>query len=66
VLAAAVGRDIKGRTSPVLYALAIPAAFVRPWIAYMLFIAVALMWLAPDRRIERVMAHDASEPEGEG
>jgi len=52
VLAAAVGRDMKGKLSALGYALAIPAAFFRPWIAGMLFVGVAMMWLIPDRRIE--------------
>jgi uncharacterized membrane protein len=56
VLAAAVGRDIKGKISSLFYQIAIPAAFIRPWIADVLYVAVALMWLAPDRRIERVMS----------
>jgi uncharacterized membrane protein len=54
VLAAAIGRDIKGKVSALLYALAIPAAFIRPWIASMLFVSVAMMWLIPDRRIEHL------------
>ncbi len=53
VLAAAVGRDTKGKLSALIYALAIPAAFVSPWIAGVLFVGVAMMWLVPDRRIER-------------
>jgi uncharacterized membrane protein len=65
MLAAAVGRDLKGKISPVLYAIAIPAAFIRPWIADALFVAVALMWLAPDRRIERVIAEDARARESD-
>jgi uncharacterized membrane protein len=52
VLAAAVGRDMKGKVSALAYALAIPAAFIRPWIAGMVFVGVAMMWLIPDRRIE--------------
>ena len=55
VLAAAVGRDLKGKLSPVLYALAIPSALLRPWIAEALYVLVALMWLVPDRRIERTI-----------
>jgi TMEM175 potassium channel family protein len=51
-LAAAVGTDLKGKISPVVYAVAIPLAFVREWLADALYIAVALMWLVPDRRIE--------------
>jgi uncharacterized membrane protein len=56
VLARAVGRDLKGKLSPLFYMLAIPLAFVRPWIAGALYVAVALMWLLPDRRIERIVA----------
>jgi uncharacterized membrane protein len=52
LLAQAVGRDIKGKISPACYALAIPAAFVAPWISVALYVLVALMWLVPDRRIE--------------
>src|SRR5215204_193351 len=55
VLALAVGRDTKGKLSPLLYLLAIGAAFVRPWLADALYILVALIWLIPDRRIERAM-----------
>ena len=51
-LAAAVGRDYKGNLSVVLYALAIPLAFISPWLAGALYGSVALMWLVPDRRIE--------------
>ena len=57
VLAAAVGRDIKGKLSPLLCALAIGAAFVHPGIAVVLYLLVALMWLIPDRRIERALSH---------
>lgn len=52
-LALGVGKDIKGKISPVLYAVAIPSAFLSPWIAGGLYAFVALMWLVPDRRIER-------------
>lgn len=55
VLAAAVGNDLKGKLSPLLYLIAIPAAFVHQWIAGALYVLVALMWLVPDRRIERVI-----------
>jgi uncharacterized membrane protein len=57
VLAAALGSDIKGKLSPVFYALAIGAAFVHPGIALVLYWLVALMWLIPDRRIERALSH---------
>ena len=55
LLARAVGGDWKGRLSPVFYLAAIPLAYVSPWISNALFIMVALMWLVPDRRIERVL-----------
>jgi uncharacterized membrane protein len=55
-LAAAIGRDYKGKLSPILYAIAIGASFLRPWIAGCIYVFVALMWLIPDRRIERVVA----------
>jgi uncharacterized membrane protein len=55
LLAAAVGRDCKGKLSPVFYLTAIPLAFVSPWISTGLYVFVALMWLVPDRRIERVL-----------
>jgi uncharacterized membrane protein len=55
-LATALGRDLKGKISPVLYLLAIGAAFVNQWISDAIYVSVALLWLVPDRRIERVMA----------
>jgi len=55
VLAAAVGEDVKGRTSALLYAAAIPLAFFHEWIADVIYVLVALMWLVPDRRIESVL-----------
>ncbi len=62
-LAAAVGPDIKGKLSPVFYVLAIVLALVRPWLADGLYVAVALMWLIPDRRIERVVSGTGSGKE---
>jgi uncharacterized membrane protein len=56
LLAAAVGKDWKGKLSPVLYLAAIPLAFVNPWMASGLYVFVALLWLVPDRRIERTLA----------
>ena len=53
MLAAAVGRDLKGKLSPLFYAVAIPVAFFQPWIAGALYATVALIWLVPDPRIER-------------
>jgi len=54
-LAIALGADFKGKISMVIYLLAIPLAFVRPWIACGLYILVAVTWLVPDRRIERTI-----------
>jgi uncharacterized membrane protein len=51
-LAILIGSDRKGKASVVIYAIAIPLAFVRPWIAAALYVAVAILWLVPDRRIE--------------
>jgi uncharacterized membrane protein len=56
LLASAVGRDLKGKLSVVCYVLAIPLAFVHQAIADVLYVAVAVMWLVPDRRIEKVAA----------
>src|SRR6516225_3408717 len=55
LLANALGTDIKGKISPVLYAAAILLAFVNPWISIAIYVMVAVMWLAPDRRIENVL-----------
>jgi uncharacterized membrane protein len=57
LLARAVGSDHKGKLSPVIYAVAIPVALVRPWIAGALYVVVALIWLTPDRRIARLVEH---------
>jgi len=54
-LAKAIGKDWKGKLSPVLYAAGIGASFIRPWLAGCIYVFVALMWLVPDRRIERVV-----------
>lgn len=48
----AVGKDLKGKLSPVFYLAAIPLSFVNHWISTALYVLVALMWLIPDRRIE--------------
>jgi uncharacterized membrane protein len=56
LLASAIGRDWKGKLSPVLYLAAIPLAFVNTWIASGLYVFVALLWFIPDRRIERLLA----------
>lgn len=54
-LAIAFGKDLKGKISPVIYALAIPLAFVWSWLAFALFVLVAVIWLVPDRRIEKTL-----------
>jgi uncharacterized membrane protein len=53
-LRAALGKDIKGRISPVLYSAGIGLSFVNRWIALGIYVFVALMWLVPDKRIESV------------
>ena len=54
-LAVAVGADRKGKVSLLAYVLAIPLAFVNPWISVALYVIVALIWLVPDRRSEAVL-----------
>jgi len=56
-LAAALGDDFKGRISIVIYLIALPLAFVNPWIAFAIYVLVAAMWLVPDPRIEKKLAH---------
>jgi uncharacterized membrane protein len=55
LLAEAIGKDWKGKLSPLLYLIAIPLAFISPLISNALFVLVALLWLIPDRRIERAL-----------
>jgi uncharacterized membrane protein len=55
-LAIAVGKDKKGKISPLLYALSIPLAFASPWISCAIYVLVALIWLVPDPRIEHNVA----------
>lgn len=59
ILKKAVGGDWKGKISPVLYAIAIALAFRSQWVSLALYVLVALIWLVPDRRIERVLAPEA-------
>jgi uncharacterized membrane protein len=58
LLKKAVGRDLKGKLSPVLYIVAIVATLFSPWIAEGIYVAVALIWLIPDRRIENVLSRN--------
>ncbi|WP_043636640.1 TMEM175 family protein [Desulfovibrio sp. TomC] len=55
LLKIAVGRDFKGKISPVLYLIAIPTAFFAEWVAEGIYVLVAMIWLIPDRRIERFL-----------
>jgi uncharacterized membrane protein len=59
-LATAVGRDLKGKVSVVVYLVAIPLAFVNSWFAGALYALVAIMWLVPDRRIETTLMDGGS------
>jgi uncharacterized membrane protein len=54
VLAAAIGRDLKGKLSPLLYCLAIGLTFANRWLGIAIYVVVALIWLTPDRRLERI------------
>ena len=63
-LAAAIGNDIKGKLSAVAYLVAIPLAFVHQLIADGIYVSVALMWLVPDSRIERITRTEAAEATG--
>ena len=60
-LAAAIGDDRKGRASVAVYAVAIPASVITPWLSCALYLAVSLLWLVPDQRIERALAARAEE-----
>lgn len=55
-LAKALGRDRKGKLSLMIYAAAVPLAFANPWLSCALYILVAVMWLVPDRRIEKALS----------
>jgi uncharacterized membrane protein len=54
-LAELVGRDVKGKVSPVLFAAAIPIALVAPWLALAIYAFVVVLWVVPDRRMERAL-----------
>jgi uncharacterized membrane protein len=56
LLATAISSDLKGKLSVLLYAIAIPAAFLHQWISGGIYVLMALIWLIPDRRIERALA----------
>ena len=56
LLAVAIGADLKGKLSPLLYLLGILCAFFYPWISQAIYLVVALLWIVPDRRIARAVA----------
>lgn len=58
LLAKAVGSDIKGKMSPILYVLAIASNFVSPWISGSIYVLVAFIWLIPDKRIEIIFRNE--------
>lgn len=58
VLAKAIGKDLKGKMSPVLYIIGIASSFFNEWIAGFMYVLVALIWLIPDKRIERILEHE--------
>ena len=58
-LAASLGRDLKGKLSPLFYALGIGLSFYRAWLGGAVYIGIALMWLCPDPRIERILDESA-------
>ena len=62
VLRAALGSDVKGKISPLLYCLGIGLSFADRWIALAVYVGVALMWLVPDRRVERHVSTASAKP----
>jgi uncharacterized membrane protein len=64
-LAVAMGRDLKGKMSLLLYAVAIPVAFASPILACLFYVAVAIIWLVPDRRIEKTLTEEVRDSQGE-
>ncbi|MGE0354686.1 MAG: TMEM175 family protein [Gemmatimonadales bacterium] len=66
VLKRAIGNDRKGKISPLLYAVAIPLAFVNQWIADGIYVLVALVWLVPDTRIERTLGEGGHAGDAHG
>ena len=61
VLAIALGRDLKGKLSPVFYIIGISTSFFNIWISGITYILVAIMWLVPDKRIEKTMKNDETK-----
>ena len=61
-LRAALGTDVKGKVSPILYVAGIGATFVDRWLGIAVYVGVALIWLVPDRRLERHLTTAAAHP----
>jgi len=61
ILARAIGKDIKGKISPILYVLAIASCWISQWIAAGIYILVTLIWLVPDKRIEVIFKEEEVE-----
>jgi uncharacterized membrane protein len=61
VLRTAIGRDLKGKLSPWLYCVGIALSFVNAWLGVLVYVVVALIWLVPDRRVERTLTARAEE-----
>jgi uncharacterized membrane protein len=64
VLARAIGRDFKGKVSPLLYCVAVGLSVVDRWLSVAVYVLIALMWLVPDRRVERAITA-SQEPAGD-
>ena len=62
-LARAIGADRKGWISLTLYGLSVPVAFVSRWISMGIYVTVALIWLIPDTRIERILVESEAAPQ---
>jgi TMEM175 potassium channel family protein len=62
-LAAVLGRDLKGKASPAMYLFGIALTFVAPWLGVTMFVFAALVWLVPDRRVERFLRAEAESSE---
>lgn len=58
LLSRAIGRDLKGKASPILYIIAIGSTWINSWIAGGIYILVALMWIVPDKRIEIILKNE--------
>ncbi len=61
VLAKAVGSDLKGKISPVFYIIGIASTYFNPWIGCALYVLVAIIWLVPDRRVEKALQDSEAE-----